>query len=113
MAKPLKRFVCQSCGAVTTKWSGRCESCGECWVNGNEHEYKFGGKKLFGCRVFFACKFFFLRIMNANKIMQCTQCCGNLCLDHHIVFWSDQKYAEAFLENSKYALNDISCLGMP
>ena len=29
MARPLKRFVCQSCGAVTTRWSGRCESCGE------------------------------------------------------------------------------------
>jgi DNA repair protein RadA/Sms len=29
MARPLKRFVCQSCGAVTSKWSGRCESCGE------------------------------------------------------------------------------------
>ena len=25
MARPIKRFVCQSCGAVTTKWSGRCE----------------------------------------------------------------------------------------
>jgi len=29
MARPIKRFVCQSCGAVTNKWSGRCESCGE------------------------------------------------------------------------------------
>jgi DNA repair protein RadA/Sms len=29
MARPLKRFVCQSCGSVTNKWSGRCESCGE------------------------------------------------------------------------------------
>ncbi|HZY54499.1 MAG TPA: ATPase domain-containing protein, partial [Reyranella sp.] len=29
MARALKRFVCQSCGAVTSKWSGRCESCGE------------------------------------------------------------------------------------
>ena len=29
MARPLKRYVCQSCGAVTSKWSGRCESCGE------------------------------------------------------------------------------------
>ena len=29
MARPLKRFVCQSCGAVTSKWSGRCETCGE------------------------------------------------------------------------------------
>ncbi|MBV7392857.1 DNA repair protein RadA [Mameliella sediminis] len=29
MAKASARFVCQSCGAVTSKWSGRCESCGE------------------------------------------------------------------------------------
>src|SRR5215212_6740538 len=29
MARPGKRFVCQSCGAVTSKWGGRCESCGE------------------------------------------------------------------------------------
>ena len=29
MAKPTSRFVCQSCGAVASKWSGRCEGCGE------------------------------------------------------------------------------------
>ena len=29
MAKNTAMFVCQSCGAVTTKWAGRCESCGE------------------------------------------------------------------------------------
>jgi DNA repair protein RadA/Sms len=29
MAKPPARFVCQSCGAVTAKWAGRCEACGE------------------------------------------------------------------------------------
>ena len=29
MAKPAPRFVCQSCGAVTGKWAGRCESCEE------------------------------------------------------------------------------------
>ena len=29
MARGVKRFVCQSCGSVTSKWSGRCESCGE------------------------------------------------------------------------------------
>ena len=29
MAKPVARYVCQSCGAVTAKWAGRCESCGE------------------------------------------------------------------------------------
>jgi DNA repair protein RadA/Sms len=29
LAKPAPRFVCQSCGAVTPKWAGRCETCGE------------------------------------------------------------------------------------
>ena len=28
MAKPVARFVCQSCGAITSKWAGRCEGCG-------------------------------------------------------------------------------------
>ncbi|MGE5547562.1 MAG: DNA repair protein RadA [Solirubrobacterales bacterium] len=28
MAKPSSRFVCQECGAVTTKWAGKCDSCG-------------------------------------------------------------------------------------
>jgi DNA repair protein RadA/Sms len=27
MAKSQKSYVCQSCGAVTMKWSGKCESC--------------------------------------------------------------------------------------
>ncbi len=29
MAKAVTRYVCQSCGAVTAKWVGRCETCGE------------------------------------------------------------------------------------
>jgi DNA repair protein RadA/Sms len=29
MAKAAARYVCQSCGAVTPKWAGRCEACGE------------------------------------------------------------------------------------
>jgi DNA repair protein RadA/Sms len=29
MAKATTRYVCQSCGAVTPKWAGRCEACGE------------------------------------------------------------------------------------
>ena len=29
MAKASTRFVCQSCAAAYTKWSGRCEACGE------------------------------------------------------------------------------------
>lgn len=27
MARPQKRFVCQACGAVTTKWAGQCLDC--------------------------------------------------------------------------------------
>jgi DNA repair protein RadA/Sms len=29
MARNTSQFVCQSCGAVHGKWSGRCDSCGE------------------------------------------------------------------------------------
>ncbi len=29
MSKPRTTFVCQNCGAVTTRWQGRCDSCGE------------------------------------------------------------------------------------
>src|SRR3972149_6666248 len=30
MAKTSRAFVCQACGAVTTRWSGKCAACGEC-----------------------------------------------------------------------------------
>jgi DNA repair protein RadA/Sms len=29
MARNTRRFVCQSCGAIASKWSGRCDACGE------------------------------------------------------------------------------------
>ena len=29
MAKSTLRYVCSACGAVSSKWSGRCEACGE------------------------------------------------------------------------------------
>ena len=29
MAKPHKSFVCQSCGALSGQWAGKCEACGE------------------------------------------------------------------------------------
>jgi DNA repair protein RadA/Sms len=29
MAKPQKRYVCQACGAVASKWQGQCGDCGE------------------------------------------------------------------------------------
>src|SRR5262245_38453444 len=28
MAKPATQYVCQSCGAVTSRWAGKCDSCG-------------------------------------------------------------------------------------
>ena len=29
MAKPQKRYVCQACGSVTSKWAGQCVDCSE------------------------------------------------------------------------------------
>src|SRR5579872_1743951 len=29
MAKAAKRYVCQACGSVTSKWAGQCVDCGE------------------------------------------------------------------------------------
>ncbi len=29
MAKPKRRYVCQSCGSVTNRWQGQCPDCGE------------------------------------------------------------------------------------
>ena len=29
MAKRPASYVCQSCGAVSTRWAGRCAACGE------------------------------------------------------------------------------------
>ena len=29
MAKSASSFVCQSCGSAASKWSGRCDNCGE------------------------------------------------------------------------------------
>ncbi|HTJ58363.1 MAG TPA: DNA repair protein RadA [Devosiaceae bacterium] len=29
MAKPKSQFICQACGAVYSRWQGRCESCGD------------------------------------------------------------------------------------
>jgi len=29
MAKPKRRFVCQACGSVATRWQGQCVDCSE------------------------------------------------------------------------------------
>ena len=42
MARPSKRFVCQSCGAVTSRWAGKCDSCGS-WNSISEEAGESGG----------------------------------------------------------------------
>jgi DNA repair protein RadA/Sms len=39
LAKPTARYVCQACGAVTSKWAGKCETCGE-WSSIAEEPYE-------------------------------------------------------------------------
>ncbi|KFJ47162.1 DNA repair protein RadA [Brucella abortus] len=29
MAKTRVQFICQNCGAVHSRWAGKCDSCGE------------------------------------------------------------------------------------
>ena len=29
MAKPQKSYICNACGAVSTRWAGKCDACGE------------------------------------------------------------------------------------
>ncbi|WP_432200457.1 DNA repair protein RadA [Erythrobacter sp. W53] len=53
MAKPKKRYVCQSCGSVSARWQGQCPDCGE-WntlteeapatVFSQKHDLSSGGK---------------------------------------------------------------------
>jgi DNA repair protein RadA/Sms len=58
MAKSSTAFVCQSCGAVTSRWSGKCDSCNE-WNSIVEERVKevvpkgLGGSKK-GCAVKFS-----------------------------------------------------------
>ena len=55
MAKPKKRYVCQACGAVSTRWQGQCPDCAE-WnslvedapatVFSQKHDLSSGGRAL-------------------------------------------------------------------
>ncbi|WJS97977.1 DNA repair protein RadA [Novosphingobium humi] len=55
MAKPKRRFVCSSCGSVTTRWQGQCADCGEWNTLGEEapqtvfsakHDLSSGGRAI-------------------------------------------------------------------
>lgn len=43
MAKPKTQFVCQNCGFITSKWTGRCDNCGE-WNSFVEQAVETTGK---------------------------------------------------------------------
>jgi DNA repair protein RadA/Sms len=43
MAKPKQQFICQQCGASYSKWTGKCENCGE-WNSLVEQAPLPGGK---------------------------------------------------------------------
>ncbi len=43
MAKPKTQFICQNCGATYSKWSGKCDNCGE-WNTLVEQIVSTGGK---------------------------------------------------------------------
>lgn len=56
MAKPQKRYVCQACGSVATRWQGQCADCGE-WnsliedsakatVFAAKHDLRTGGRAI-------------------------------------------------------------------
>jgi len=49
MAKASRAFVCQACGAVTSRWSGKCASCGE-WNSIIEETTPFGSPALVAIR---------------------------------------------------------------
>lgn len=49
MAKPSTHFVCQSCGATSAKWAGRCETCGE-WNSFVEEALPSGPPKSLGAK---------------------------------------------------------------
>ena len=44
MAKPVTRFICANCGTVHSKWTGRCEGCGE-WNTVQEEQPLSTGPK--------------------------------------------------------------------
>lgn len=45
MVKSKTQFVCQNCGAIHTKWSGRCDNCGE-WNTMVEQFVELTGKSI-------------------------------------------------------------------
>ena len=49
MAKISKAYVCQACGAVTARWSGKCASCGE-WNSIIEEQTPSGSPALVAIR---------------------------------------------------------------
>ncbi len=67
MPKPAKSFVCQNCGAVHSRWSGKCESCGE-WNSIAEENLEAALPKGMGTRKGRALEFVDLKGERSDKV---------------------------------------------
>lgn len=67
MAKSTRNFVCQACGAVTSKWGGKCESCNE-WNSITEEVTEAAIPKGMGVKKGRAVEFFDLKGQDSKKI---------------------------------------------
>jgi len=50
--------------------------------------------------------------MNAYEVVNGTTCCSNPSLDLYAILGANQKDTKSPLENTKYSLNYIPCLGV-
>ncbi len=66
MAKSDKTYVCQSCGAVASRWAGKCDSCGE-WNTITEERAETGAPKGLGAKKGRAVSFASLKGENAER----------------------------------------------
>ena len=52
MAKSRSVFICQNCGAVSSRWQGKCEACNEWNTIAEEIDSPISGQRILGGRSF-------------------------------------------------------------
>jgi len=52
MAKSRSAFICQNCGAVSSRWQGKCEACNEWNTITEEIDSSIGSQRILGGRSF-------------------------------------------------------------
>jgi hypothetical protein len=70
------------------------------------------GKGCMSCLVWVGGYYTFIVIDFLNKILESTKSNRNASLKVKLIMRGEEENSEAFLENSKNALNDITCLSM-